>query len=115
STLTALLLATPFAHDLLPLAEQLLPQLVQLGQLLQDFRGGTITPQATRDLEQHLARRARELTRSTLEWLLNHLEPDAAQATPRLEQDGNRYRRRGKTPTTLATLSGKVKLRRLLY
>jgi len=115
-TLSALLLASPFAHDLLPLAEQLLPQLAQLGQLLQDFRHGPVTPQATRDLERQLAGRARELARTTLEWLLNQLEPDdPAHAPPRLQQDGNHYRRRGQTPHTLATLFGKVRLRRFLY
>jgi hypothetical protein len=116
STLPALLLATPFAQDLLPLTEQLLPQLQQLGQLLQDFRSRPPTPQATRDLEHQLAQQARALARTTLEWLLNRLEPDDLQQAPaRLEQDGNRYRLRGKTPATVATLFGKVRLRRLLY
>jgi hypothetical protein len=116
STLSALLLATPFAHDLLPLVEVLLPQLQQLGQLVQDFRTRPPTPQATRELEQQLTQRTRELARTTLEWLLNQLEPDdPAQAPPRREQDGNRYRRRGQTPTTLATSFGKVCLRRFVY
>jgi hypothetical protein len=119
STLPIWLLATPWLRALLPcqpLLEPLLPCLEQLGQLLEQFRSRPVTPQTTYDLEQQLQRHTRELARKLLEWQLNQLEPDdSPQAPPRLCHDGDRYRRRGKHPNTLATLFGEITLRRFLY
>jgi hypothetical protein len=119
STLPVWLLATPWLQALLPcqpLLEPLLPCLEQLGQLLEQFRSRPITPEATYELEQQLQRQMRELARSLLEWQLNRLEPDdSPQTPPRLCHDGDRYRRRGKHPNTLATLFGEVTLQRFLY
>jgi hypothetical protein len=119
STLPIWLLATPWLQALLPcqpLLEPLLPCLEQLGQLLEQFRNGPVTPQTTYDLEQQLQRQTRELARRLLEWQLNQLEPeDSPQAPPRLCHEGDRYRRRGKHPKALATLFGEVTLQRFLY
>src|SRR5947209_7511849 len=51
STLLTLLLTTPFAAPLLPLAQRLLPHLQQITQLLEDFRAQPVTPAATRAFE----------------------------------------------------------------
>jgi hypothetical protein len=116
STLAGLLLATPFAHDLLPLSAQLLPWLQRLGQLLQAFRAQPVTPLTTAAFENDLQQHVLSLGRTTLEWAFNHIEPaEAAQSPDRLDFDGGTYRRRGKSPNTLATLFGPVTLRRLLY
>ena len=113
STLTALLLATPALPALL---EQLLPDLAHCAALLSDFRSRPITPEATYDLEQALLLRSRELARRLLEGQLNQLEAeDAPQVPPRLCQDGNRYRRRGKHPNTIGSLFGPLTLERFLY
>jgi hypothetical protein len=116
STLAAALLATPFAHNLLPLVAHLLPTLQQLGQLLEQFPRQPLTPQAMSDFEKALDQQTCALARATLEWLLNRLEPADPQASPRrLACEGNLYRRRDKHPNTLATLFGPVRLQRLLY
>jgi hypothetical protein len=116
STLASLLLATPFAHDLLPLAEQLLPTLERLGRLIQQFRTQPITPQATAAFENQLLQQVRELGRTAVEWAVNHIEPDdPALAPERLHVEGQTYRRRGKHPRHVATLFGSVRLRRRLY
>jgi hypothetical protein len=98
------------------LLEQLWPQLGQLAGLLENFRSQPVTPQATYDLEQELLRQTRALSRQLLQWQLNQLEPEDAPQTPRrLCRDGNRYRRRGKHPNTIASLFGPVILWRWLY
>jgi len=119
STLPVWLLATPWLQALLPcqpLLEPLLPGLEQLGQLLEQFRSRPVTPQTTYDLEQQLQQQTRQLARRILEWQLNQLEPEEGPQTPaRLCQDGDRYRRRGKHPNSLATLFGAITLQRFLY
>jgi len=116
STLCALLLATPGLEGLAPYADRLTGDLQALAELLGRFGAGPVTPEATYDLEQCLAGRARALARDLLEGLLNRLESDGSpQAPVRLCHEGGRYRRRGKTPNAVATLFGPVTLRRLLY
>jgi hypothetical protein len=111
-----LLLATPFAPELLPLAEQLLPLLAQLGQVVQTFCSQPVTPTATDAFEKTLAEHARQLALTTLAWTANHLEPaDPAQSPDRLEQGWLIYRRRPKSPNTVACLFGEFTLQRLLY
>jgi hypothetical protein len=116
STLAGLLLATPFAPELLPLAEQLLPLLAQLGQLVQTFCRVPVTPTATDAFEKTLAEQARQLALTTLAWTANHLEPaDPTQSPDRLAQGWLTYRRRPKSPNTVACLFGEFTLQRLLY
>jgi hypothetical protein len=116
STLAAALLATPFAHHLLPLVSHLLPALQHLGQLLDRLPRQPLTPQAMMTFEKALDVQTRALVRATLEWLLNRLEPaDPNESPRRLVCDGDLYRRRDPHPNTVATLFGPVRLRRLLY
>ncbi len=115
-TLATTLLATPFAHALLPLASQLLPLLPQLGQLVEQFRSQPITPATAAAFEGAVGELHRQAGRAVLEWTFNHLEPEEpVQAPSRLVCDGMAYRRRGKHPNTLATLCGPITLQRLLY
>lgn len=115
STLATVLLATPFLHELFPLVERLLPLLRQLATLLLEFRSQPITPSSTAALEHSLQSLLREVGRVILEWLFNSLEPDPLLFSPRLRLRGTEYRRRKKSPITLATLFGTIVLQRLLY
>jgi hypothetical protein len=120
STLLTLLLTTPSAKDLLPqllpLAPSLLPHLERLLQLIQTFREQPLTPAGTRNFELQLQQALRQLGLDLCDWTFNHLEPDDPQQMPqRLEAQGERYRRRQRSPNTVATLFGPVTLRRYLY
>jgi hypothetical protein len=120
STLLALLLTTPSPKDLLPQLLPLAPSLLQhlqcLLELIQSFREQPLTPAATRDFELQLQQRLRQLGLDLCEEVYNHLEPDDPQhMPPRLEVQGERYRRRQRSPNTLATLFGPVTLHRYLY
>ena len=115
-TLAALLLATPFPTDLLPLTERLLASLQRLEHLIQAFRSQPVTPEATAAFEQSLLGLTRDLGRDVLEQVFNHLEPELPEQAPaRLHVEGTSYRRRNKSPKTFATLFGPVRVSRLLY
>jgi hypothetical protein len=113
STLLNLLLATPCALSLLPLAERLLPHFQQIARLLEDFRTQPVTPAATRDLELRLQELLRHVGLDLVDWTFQHLE--AEPLPDRLHHDGQRYRRRDLSPNTLATLFGPLRLQRCLY
>ncbi|HKB42049.1 MAG TPA: hypothetical protein VKD72_36825 [Gemmataceae bacterium] len=116
STLLTLLLTTPFAAPLLPLAEKLLPRLQHIAHLLEAFRNQPITPAATHDFEGQLDQLLRQLGLDLCDWTYNHLEPDERADMPsRLDCDGERYRLRERSPNTIATLFGSFTLRRYLY
>jgi hypothetical protein len=113
STVLSLLLATPFAEKILPLAGKLLPHLHQIASLLEDFRSQPVTPAATRDFELRLHDLLRQVGLDLTDYTFNHLEE---QPFPqRLEHDGERYRLRQSTPNTIATFFGPIVLRRHLY
>jgi hypothetical protein len=112
-SLLTLLLTTPFAAPCLPLAARLLPHLQQIVRLLEDFRTQTVTPAATRDLELRFQELLRHVGLDLTDWTLNHLEDEPQ--PQRLHHDGERYRRRDRTPNTIATLFGPVRLWRYLY
>lgn len=113
STLLTLLLTTPCADTLLPLAEKLLPQLALIARLLDNFRQQPVTPEATHAFERQLQELLRQLGLDLTDWTYNHLEHE----TPpqRLDADGERYRRRTPTANTIATLFGPITLYRTLY
>jgi hypothetical protein len=113
STLLTLLLTTPFAAPLLPLAQRLLPHLQQITQLLEDFRAQPVTPAATRAFELRLQELLRHVGLDLTDWTFNHLETEPL--PDRLHHDGQRYRRRDPSPNTIATLCGPVRLWRQLY
>jgi hypothetical protein len=120
STLLTLLLTTPTDEDLspplLPLAPTLIPHVQALVRLLQDFRTQPVTPAATRDFELQLQQRLRQLGLDLCDWTFNHLEAEQPQDMPaRLDSGGERYRRRDRSPNTIATLFGSLTLQRYLY
>jgi hypothetical protein len=116
STLLASLLATPDAAPLLPLLETLLTHCRHFADLLTAFRAQPLTPVATQRFECQLQQRLRQLGLDLCDWTYNHLEPDDPQQLPaRLDHDGERYRRRHRSPNDIATLFGTLQLRRYLY
>lgn len=116
STLLAALLATPAVAPLLPLLEKLLTHLQRGADLLATFCTHPITPAATHAFESQLQQLLRDLGLDLCAWTYNHLEPDDRQQLPqRLDDAGQRYRCRGRSPNTIATLFGTCTLRRYLY
>ena len=120
STLLSLLLTTPSGEErspqLPPLPPTLIPHLQDLVRLLQTFRDQPVTPAATRDFELQLQQRLQQLGLDLCDWALNHLEAeDPRHMPPRLDSGGERYRRRDRSPNTIATLFGTLTLHRYLY
>jgi hypothetical protein len=117
ATVTATLLATPFAASLLPLSLRLLPVITRIARLIVAFRAAELTPSACHLFETQLQAALRELGRIILEWTYNHLEPDDPHLMPNhFRWDGDWYRRRAKTPNrSVATLFGTITLWRYLY
>jgi len=115
-TLLASLLATPDAALLLPLLDKLLTHLQHFANLLASFRSQPITPAATYTFECQLQQGLRHLGLDLCDWTFNHLEPDDPQQLPaRLDYEGERFRRRERSPNDIATLFGTLQLRRYLY
>ena len=74
------------------------------------------TPLTTYRFETALGKLFLEVGRSILQVAYNRLEPEDSQRMPQLLRIGlSDYRRNRKTPTTVATLFGKVSLRRFIY
>jgi hypothetical protein len=118
STISSVLLASPFASSLLSLTVDLLPLLVQLGQRICAFTKGPITPVATHALETALQRLFRECGRVILASVFNRLEPeDPNQAAPLLSFEGSVFRRRDRSPRRfgIATLFGIITFWRIRY
>jgi len=120
STISSVLLASPFAasHSLLSLTVDLLPLVVQLGQLICAFTKDRITPVTTDGFEIALQRLLREGGRVIVAWVYNRLEPeDPTQAVPSLSFEGSMFRRRDRSPRRLgmATLFGIIALWRIRY
>ncbi len=116
-TLSALLLASPFAADLLDLTARLVPRLLEAARLIQEFRAAGPTPEGTARFEQALQRLAREVCREVVAWVYNRLEPDDPARMPaQLGWQGEWYRRRVKSANrALATLFGAVTVWRYRY
>src|SRR3954470_14947960 len=118
STISPLLLASPFAASLLELTVRLLPRIVRLGQRIVSCLRGPVTPSASRAFEQDLQEILREMGRIIVEWVINHLETnDTLQAPELVDFDGDVYRRRSRTPRRggIATLFGVIALWRIRY
>jgi hypothetical protein len=118
STICPLLLATPFAASLLELTIGLLPLITRLGQRIVSFRHGPITPVTAHAFEQDLHEILREIGRTILQWVVNHLETDDLSQAPALvDFDHNVYRLRPRSPRRggIATLFGIISLWRLRY
>jgi hypothetical protein len=90
--------------------------LAAIAQRLLSFRAAIVSPLSTRDLEADLALLTRELGRLCLESTLNSLEPDLPEQVPdEIRLGGTRYRRRFKSPTSIGSTFGTLRLSRWLY
>jgi hypothetical protein len=93
------------------------PVLCRLRQLARDFMSKPASGPAAFDFERELLTQLRELGRVTVEWAFNHLEPShGGDVPPHVEFEGGGYTRiKRKTPQVVATLFGKIPLRRYGY
>jgi hypothetical protein len=109
-------MAIPLSAEQLAVLLPAFPLLAAIAQTLVDFRSQAITPQATQQLEERLQRLSQDFARTTLEHTLNSLEPDEPDQVPsEIRLGGTCYRRRGKSPTTVDSLFGPLRLHRWLY
>ncbi len=118
-TISALLLASPFATSLLTLTVRVVPLVVALGTFVSSYMNGPITPESTYQFETGLNHRLREIGRVIVEWVYNHLEPDNTMHAPmQFLFEGDYYGRRNeKSPHRLGigTLFGVISLFRIRY
>ena len=99
----------PFQSVCLAFLEHLVP-------LLLSFCSQPPTPQATHQFESDLFDHLRRLGLGLVEQAFHQFEsPDPDQQPRRLHYAGESYRRRRQHPNTIATLFGKITLRRYLY
>jgi hypothetical protein len=118
STICSPLLATPFVASLLELTTALLPLIVRLGQRIVSFRRGPITPVCAHAFETELQEILRDMGRTIVQWVYNHLEThDLSQAPPLIHFDHDVYRRRERSPLRngFGTLFGVIALWRIRY
>lgn len=81
-----------------------------------DFLQQPPTPQQTFDFEHEVEGKLREAGRQAVEQTYNAAEAEESQSLPpRVRIDGQEYRRNRKTPRPVATLFGKITLRRCIY
>src|SRR5437764_15048435 len=64
------------------LDDALAPALQRIGDLVERFRQGPVTPLATAAFEKDLQEATRQLARVTTEWTYNHLEPSDVATLP---------------------------------
>ena len=118
STISGLLLATPFAATLLPLTVELIPLICALGKLIVVYRTGPITPTTTHQYECDLQSLLRDIGRVIFQWSVNHVElEDVNRAPPFAFFDNDLYKRRNYSPRRggIATLFGTIFLCRIRY
>jgi hypothetical protein len=116
STVVALLPAIPDLQDLLEIVTLLRPQLQELVGARQAFRQQPPTPERTCAFENDMATILRESGRVLTEHEYNRIEPECLDAcSMRLRVAGEEYRRRPKSRKQIATLFGKIDLRRYWY
>jgi hypothetical protein len=105
--------ASPADQDL---AEVLEPVVQRFRETLKGFIGQAKSPQVLFDLEQQLWQLAQEQCRVCLEWTLNHLEPNSEALPSHVDFGSSWYtRQRRQTPREIATLFGKIVVRRASY
>jgi hypothetical protein len=114
STRNAAILATAFGGRCQELDERTSRFLQDLVQLVEGFLDQRVTPTATCGFEHALHKLLLRFGRTTVEWAVNQLEPEALPAQVRL--DGECYRLRPKSPRrSLDSLFGPVRLWRYRY
>lgn len=116
STLSRLCSTIPFIRST-PLLVALAAVFTAIGTLVREFRQAAPTPQRTHSFETKLHASVLEIGRVIMEWTLNNVEPSTPEkAPPRLDFEGQEYRRKPKSSNRdLGTLFGSVQLNRLLY
>lgn len=103
------------------LATGLLAVAKELRQVAERFLQEPPTPQRTFEFEHEIEAKLREAGRKVVEATYNAAEGDSSRgetttALPaRVKIAGQEYRRNRKTPRDVATLFGKIKLRRFIY
>lgn len=118
STVSAQLLASPFATTLQTLACGAQPLLLQIAKRIVDYRTGNITPATTCAFEKDLAGLLRQVGCVIVDWVYNRLEPDKEEEAPELAGlEGECYRRRTRARRRygVATLFGIIALYRIGY
>ena len=104
------------SRDLGELIDLAGPQVHELLEVIRAFRRLPPTPQRTCEFEQDLERTLREVARVLMEGEFNRIEPERIEDCPkRLKLAGEEYKRRPKSPNTIATLFGSITLERYLY
>jgi hypothetical protein len=94
----------------------LLEPLRQLQQLLEQFRQQPITPAHFHHLEINMRIQLQMIGRVLLEQAIGQLEPDTLdQANPRINFQGETYRRRPKQPKTIYCSFGPIEYTRFRY
>lgn len=96
---------------------ELWPVLLSIARLAGRFRRSEISPTAMCEFELVLEGLLRELGRRIVQWVVNHLEPEArCEMPPQYFWEGEYYRRGGKSALrNLNCLFGSIKLRRYIY
>ena len=109
--------SSPQAPEDAKLDDVLEPVLTQLRKLFQDFATEPVSVQAAFGLERQIQTVLRELGRVGVEWAFNHVEPSHGDDLPQhVEFEVGVYTRiKRKTPQVVATLFGKIQLRRYGY
>jgi hypothetical protein len=99
------------------LQDKIEPIQERLRQLFEEFQSRPITPKAFFELEKQVRSLTQELGRVSLEWLVNRLEPQQTDALPQhVNFEAGPYTRLNeKTPETVATSFGKIRLWRTGY
>jgi hypothetical protein len=99
-----------------PLDEHLQPALQQLLDLASQFRSAAVSPQAALQFEQQVQLQVREIARLTVQHTYNALEPADVQDLPKhVNCKGSYTRLNKKTPQSVWTLFGQIRLRRVGY
>jgi len=122
-TLATLLLGSSSAEanssaDSSPTLDDVLQSaLEQITALIEAYRREPLSAVRTARFENDLQQALREVGRRTAEWTYNHLEPaDIRALPPQVRFEGSSYRRLAKkTPQSVSTLFGDIRLLRLGY
>jgi hypothetical protein len=99
------------------LRERLEPFIERLQRLFEEFAKQPVTPIALFEMERQVQDEIREFGRNGMEWILNRLEPNQCDALPtHVNFEAGPYTRLNKkTPQTVATMFGKIRLFRVGY
>lgn len=118
STVSAQLLASPFATTLQTLACGVQPLLLKIAKHIVAYRTGDVTPATTCAFERDLAGLLRQVGLVIVDWVYNRLEPEKEEEAPELAGlEGECYRRRTRERRRygVATLFGIIALYRIGY